>query len=276
MADAPPCSASPRLAALVAAFLLLASAACTANPRQVELWVHADGRQVKLTATEGLPVWLVLKAADIPLGPNDRVYPSRFAPVFHGMGVKVVRVAVREAVREADVPYEVKVVDDPTLRRGLVRIDGQRWQNGRLRQLLRVYERDDGVVENVVLSQTTLREMVPKVIRVGTGGTLPSREPRIPARELTVVATGYYPGPEDCGPHATGFTAIGVPAGRGIVAVDPNVIPLGTRMFVPGYGWAVAADVGGAIKGLRIDLCFDTKEESRAFGTKKLTVKLFE
>ena len=59
-----------------------------------------------------------------------------------------------------------------------------------------------------------------------------------------------------------GTTATGIPTGPGIVAVDPTVIPLGTRMTIPGYGEAVAADTGGAIKGLRIDVWVATAAEA--------------
>ena len=62
---------------------------------------------------------------------------------------------------------------------------------------------------------------------------------------MTVYATGYC---------LKGTTATGLPVGPGVVAVDPSVIPLGTRMTIPGYGEGVAADTGGAIKGARIDV----------------------
>ena len=80
-----------------------------------------------------------------------------------------------------------------------------------------------------------------------------------------VVSTGYA---------LPGTTATGLPVGHGIVAVDPNVIPLGTRMYVPGYGEAVAADTGPAITGVRIDLWFPTQKEALAWGWQTLTVTL--
>ena len=82
-----------------------------------------------------------------------------------------------------------------------------------------------------------------------------------------MIATAYSPDPESTGPWADGVTATGVKAGYGIAAVDPDVIPLGTRLYIPGYGHALAADVGGAIKGNRIDLCFDTHQEAVRFGS---------
>lgn len=68
------------------------------------------------------------------------------------------------------------------------------------------------------------------------------------------------------------FTATGARATRGVVAVDPDVIPLGTRLYIPGYGYATAADTGGAIKGDRIDLCFDTRSECMIWGRRTLEI----
>jgi 3D (Asp-Asp-Asp) domain-containing protein len=75
--------------------------------------------------------------------------------------------------------------------------------------------------------------------------------------------------------HLPGRTASGLPVGPGVVAVDPAVIPLGTRMFVPGYGPAIAADVGYAVKGAMIDLWFATTEAARAWGRRTVTITLY-
>ena len=72
--------------------------------------------------------------------------------------------------------------------------------------------------------------------------------------------------------HLTGRTALGVPCARGVVAVDPRLIPLGTRLFVPGYGMAVAADVGTAVKGRIIDLWMPTDAAARKWGRRTVTI----
>lgn len=82
---------------------------------------------------------------------------------------------------------------------------------------------------------------------------------------MTVVATGYA---------MNGTTATGAPTGWGVVAVDPGVIPLGTRMEIPGYGSGVAADTGGAIQGATIDLWFPTVEQARLWGRRTVTITL--
>lgn len=74
--------------------------------------------------------------------------------------------------------------------------------------------------------------------------------------------------------HLPGHTASGLPVGWGVIAVDPSVIPLGTRAYVPGYGEAVAADVGSAVRGAMIDLWFPTTEQALAWGRQTLTITI--
>ena len=85
---------------------------------------------------------------------------------------------------------------------------------------------------------------------------------------MTMEATAYLPG--DGG--GSGITATGIPATYGVAAVDPSVIPLGSRLYIPGYGEAVAADTGGAIYGYRIDLCMESYSEAMDFGRRDVTV----
>jgi 3D (Asp-Asp-Asp) domain-containing protein len=82
---------------------------------------------------------------------------------------------------------------------------------------------------------------------------------------LTVSSTGY---------SIQGRTATGIPTGPGVIAVDPSVIPLGTRVTIPGYGTAVAADTGGATQGNVIDIWFATHEEALAWGRRVVTITL--
>ncbi|MDX6491810.1 MAG: hypothetical protein QOD43_2055 [Gaiellaceae bacterium] len=90
-------------------------------------------------------------------------------------------------------------------------------------------------------------------------------EPGLGGRTLTVTATGY---------SINGRTATGTPTGWGIVAVDPSVIPLGTRITIPGYGSGVAADTGSAVRGATIDLWFPSLAQARAWGRRTVTITL--
>ena len=90
--------------------------------------------------------------------------------------------------------------------------------------------------------------------------------------ELT--ATAYYPGPKSCYPFDDGFTATGDIAGKGSIAIDPKNGPLkmGQHVYIEGYGHGVCNDVGSAIKGWKIDVCFDTYEEAVEWGVKLVKV----
>jgi peptidoglycan DL-endopeptidase CwlO len=85
------------------------------------------------------------------------------------------------------------------------------------------------------------------------------------AGALTVSATGY---------SMDGVTATGLPVSWGVVAVDPSVIPLGTRMTIPGYGEGVAADTGSGVQGTTIDLWFPTQAQALAWGRRVVTITL--
>lgn len=92
--------------------------------------------------------------------------------------------------------------------------------------------------------------------------------------EWKMVATAYFSG--GGGLNGDGITATGLRARKGIIAVDPSVIPLGTKLYVQGYGEAQAADTGGWIKGNRVDLCFDSLQECMIYGRRNIYVYLVE
>ena len=99
----------------------------------------------------------------------------------------------------------------------------------------------------------------------GGGAAPPPGPPPQSGSRVTVSSTGYC---------LRGTTATGIPVGWGVIAVDPSFIPLGTRMFVPGYGEGVAADTGSAVKGAVIDLWFPTCAQALQWGWRTVTITL--
>jgi peptidoglycan DL-endopeptidase CwlO len=93
----------------------------------------------------------------------------------------------------------------------------------------------------------------------------PIQAPVSGARTLTVAVTAY---------SMKGTTSTGIPTGYGVVAVDPTVIPLGTRMTIPGYGEGVAADTGSGVRGATIDVWLPTQAQATAWGTKTIMITL--
>ena len=89
---------------------------------------------------------------------------------------------------------------------------------------------------------------------------------------MVMEASAYLP--SDGG--GAGITATGLPARHGVAAVDPNIIPLGSRLYIPGYGVAIAADTGGMIEGHMIDLCMEDYGSAIEFGRRDIEVYVLE
>lgn len=113
----------------------------------------------------------------------------------------------------------------------------------------------------------------PELRMIGTARENAINAPKLTrvARTRRMEATGYDPGPHTNSWAYAGTTKLGWRTRRGIVAVDPKVIPLRSLLYIEGYGLAWAGDVGGAIKGDRLDLCFNKTEDALAWGRRKVT-----
>lgn len=136
-----------------------------------------------------------------------------------------------------------------------------------------LYEDGNAVKTNILQSTETVK-MIPRIVKEGTreNTVATSRGVMRYAKVITMHASAYIA----TDGNGDGITATGIPAARGIVAVDPNVIPLGTRLFIPGYGMALAADTGGAIVGNRIDLVMDSYGEAMNFGRQNVDVYILQ
>ena len=249
------------------AMLALLAGAGVAEPCGIRVNLGPSVRSVKADTDE--QVGDVIRRLGIEIGPLDRVYPRRWGEVFEGLEIQVVRVRAVDTSESVPVPYEVRLVDDPGLPYGKVRLTSDQWCAGVVQRLVRTYYRSDGVDERVVIQEFAQVSPLPKVFTIGSGGR-PNALPEKLRGDVVLSATAYSPDQPGLSPT----TSLGVRAGRGVVAVDPSVIPYGTRMWVEGYGWGVAADCGGDIKGNRIDLCYDTVQEALAFGRRDVRARL--
>ena len=118
------------------------------------------------------------------------------------------------------------------------------------------------------------KEPVPAVFHMGKpSNRAVSRGTYTRAKVVEMDSTAYLP---SAGlKHPTYRTATGTKAEYGAIAVDPRVIPLGTLMYVEGYGFGIAEDTGGAIKGNKIDVCIESRQKAMAWGRKKVKVHIF-
>ncbi len=234
--------------------------------RAVSVTLTVDGRTLTVRTTGRTPRE-VLKAAGVQLGPLDRVEPPLDAPLRSGDRVRVIRVREERVVVRETIPFPVEHrFAWAHFARGTEVI--QPGRSGVVEHVYRVVRVDGQVVRRERVARRVVRSPQPRIVRVGRG-YVPSRGELARRPSLVMVATAYAPYADR---GVDEVTATGMRARYGVVAVDPRVIPLRTVLYVEGYGTAIAADTGSAIRGLRIDLCFNSAREALRWGRRRVRV----
>jgi len=216
----------------------------------------------------------LLAQIGIKPGPNVIVKPLLSSKLKKQMQVEVLLVRRWLEKVQEEIPFSTQRQDDPNLTKGLTKVI-TKGKPGLKEKVI-----EHAVAGNKELGQVVKEEkvLVPPVNQVVIVGTKVPRRPTLASlpgpqvargsRTLIMVATAYAAGTGGAGWR----TATGTGVYRGIVAVDPRVIPLGTRLYIEGYGPAIAADTGGAIRGNRIDLGFGSRAEALQFGRRSVVV----
>jgi len=237
----------------------------------------------------GEPLRELLHRLNISLGESDIVSVDLNTMTFDGMEVKIDRVQELDQTYTSTVPHETSYCYSELLPEGTQEVltkgvDGQMRCNATVTYV-------NGLeTKRTVHDEVLVTAPVTEVISVGTGEVLTAVDPdgmpvigdgviTLPTGEvltftdtMTVGATAYY-----CEPWERGITASGTRARVGEIAVDPRVIPLGTRLFIVSddgeyvYGICIAEDTGYLIDGNRVDLYFDTRRECVLFGYRECT-----
>ncbi|MEK8023504.1 MAG: 3D domain-containing protein [Candidatus Hydrogenedentota bacterium] len=246
--------------------LVLSGFRSTGDLRNVT--IIADGRAINFSTTKNF-VGDALTAANIEYDKDDIVMPPAMASLVDGEVITLRRVKREVLEKEVLLPYETKILENNRLRIGSeveLRAGSPGMRIDRVeRDLI-----DGNLIEEKVVASDVLMEPISRKIYKGTrttGSTIKS---------LTMAATAYTAGAESCWPSVDGLTCVLKQAGYGVAAVDPRVINLGTRLYIEGYGFAVASDIGGAIKGNRIDLFMSNVKTAREFGKRTVKVHLLD
>jgi uncharacterized protein YabE (DUF348 family) len=237
--------------------------------RAFPVTLHVDGyRRVVMTAAVTVDEFIGNPATSLALRPRDRVHPSTSSPLGPGDQVRVIRIDTRIIQQPEPVPFARVAKHDPTLPRGMTRI-AQRGRPGVRMRRLAITTADGVVVQRRELASVLAVPPQDHVLQIGMRRIIASRGEFEGKEMIHMEATAYAPWH---GKGVNDITAIGLKATYGVVAVDPTIIPLRSVVFIEGYGRAIAGDTGGAIKGHRIDLCYDTVSEAIRFGRRPVRV----
>ena len=266
-----------------AAYAATTDAAAPQPAHSVTLSVNGSSANYQTSAAT---VGDFLRERNITVAPGDVVQPAIDAPITDGLTVTYSAAAPQTQASSAPdswIRNEKHVVKPPTVHRYNYSMTPGTSKTlsagaaGERDTIVRYTRGEDGSLQRWVVASHVTRAPRPRIVAIGVDenqifarleahGVM--RMSQIAASAMHMVATAYTANCAGCG----GTTASGRPAGHGVVAVDPRVIPLGTRLFIPGYGPAVAGDTGGAIHGLRIDLGFNSLREALLFGRREVTV----
>lgn len=236
--------------------------------------VYVDGTQYSIRTAQ-TTVGSVLNEMGIGIGPQDVVMPTTNERPYFGMNITVVRVEDVIEERQEPIGFDTVRTFTKELRPGMTKQSKPGVPGKKLVSYQVKYKNGDEVSRKVISSKVVSKP-VSRVVQIGSRGRYTSRGEYKTHRVVKMSASAYDPGPRSCGKRATGRTAMGLRAGYGVVAVDPKVIPLGSKLYIEGYGFAVAGDTGGAIKGRRIDLGFGTYPEAIRFGRKSVKVHMLK
>lgn len=250
--------------------------------RRYEVAITADGETRELLAPSNT-VAQTLEDQGVTLGPDDLVSVNLDERVCDGMQIVVSRVTYQEVTVTEEIPFETTTKKDASLDKGktIVEVEGQVGSQSVVKRQKMV---DGQLAEETVLSTTVLQEPVTKVVTVGAkpksgnavvngDGTLTDHNGNTIkySKVITGRSSAYTGG---------GYTSTGKPAAVGLVAVNPKIIPYGTKMYIASpdgktvYGYAIAADTGGGVKSGRIvaDLYYNTYNECMNFGVRNMSL----
>lgn len=263
------------VALVVTMMLAMVVTAAAENKPSVTVTVIADGQEWEWVSCQAT-VGGILNEAGVGLGAKDRISPKLSVKSVKGMRIRVTRITDQVVIQKEPVSFRTVTKFNPSGTGGKKVL--QEGKPGEKEVKYQITYKDGVKAASKALSSNVTQKPVDEIVAVTkdsfTRGMFLASRSGSYSRSIRMNASAYAP--FVCGGSKSGHTATGVMAGYGIAAVDPRVIRLGTKLYVEGYGFCTAADTGGAIKGARIDLCYDTYRQAIQFGRRTVTVYVLD
>lgn len=226
----------------------------------------------------------VVKDNGIVMGQLDRYEGSKPGDsVEADMNIEVVRVKEEVIAEKEQIPFNILEKPNKTMSDGETKIVNA-GENGVKEKYYKITYENGKTIERSFLNEEIVKAAIDQIVEYGTVLNFKNSRGEVVrySEKLSVKATAYTSSFADTGknpgdPHF-GITYTGIKAREGIIAVDPKIIPLGTRVYVevpgsaPDYGFAIAGDIGSAIKGKLIDLYFDSSSLVSKWGKRNVVV----
>jgi len=238
--------------------------------RAMPIKVWKAGRTTEYSIGRGT-VKEVLDAAGVDYG-DCKVYPALTEKPTAGMTINIIPQGAKMTTELRELPYEVQLQNNDNLPRGRREVITP-GKNGEKKVTMHVVTVGSKQITREVCEEV-ITPAQPEVVAVGTGANmLETSRGYVRYKQVKQVEATAYTLAEGNG---DGVTSIGIVPYKGIIAVDPTEIPYGTRVYIPGYGFAMAGDTGGAIEGNRIDLYMERYPDAIKWGRRTVDMYILE
>lgn len=185
-------------------------------------------------------------------------------PIEAMMTISLTSVTEKTVAATETIPYKTIERENENMEYGETKLV-QKGKDGVSTIISKEVYHGDELIDTKFVEEKVMTPAQDEIIEVGVSRSIDGMRY---SKAINAKVTAYTPFDAGC----NGITASGTKAGYGTVAVDPRVIPLGSKVYVPGYGVATATDTGGAIKGNRVDVCYNSTSDAFSWGVRNLTV----
>lgn len=248
-----------------------------------QITINNGGDETDVWTTGGT-VADILEANDISWDDSDKLNPGQDEKVNKETPITITRVEKATDEVEETIDYEVEEREDNSLEKGKEKVIAE-GQEGVLVKTYEITKENGEDVNRELIDEEVKQESEKRIVAIGTKEqeqnltTLSSESSNSnddDGKVLHMNASAYTVDCLGCNGSGTTATGINLKENPNVVSVDPSVIPLGSKVWVEGYGEAIAGDTGGHIVGNRIDLHFESKSKADSFGRKTVKVKILD
>ncbi|MTI69340.1 MAG: DUF348 domain-containing protein [Firmicutes bacterium] len=253
--------------------------------KAVPVKVKTKDKELKIYTTAET-VKEMLDNKNISYDMDDKINPSLKENIKSNMEIEITEVIKSLEIKTKKIPFSTLIENNENLEIGKEKVKRTGESGIKKETIKKVYENGE-LIREIIVSEEILKDPVAEILEKGQKDMFVSSrgktrfnktmEMNATAYDLSYQSTGKRPGDK-----YYGITASGTKARPGVVAVDPRVIPLGTKLYVKSldgskdYGFAIAEDTGSAIKGNRIDLFYESHSKALAFGRRKVKVYILD
>ena len=237
-----------------------------------EVVLIVDGQEIEVNSSQS-NVQGVLDENEIEYDSNYVISEDLDTSLKDGMKIEVKQVEKKTIIETEEIPYDTVVKKDKSLLKGETRVS-QKGKKGVKELVYEVVYEDGQPISKILLEENIVTKAKNKIIKKGTKekekteSKKKSTSKNSLGKKITVSATAY---------SGDGITATGTVPRWGTIAVDPTIIPYGTKVYIPQFDeYFIAEDCGGGIKGNKIDIFMNSESQCNNWGKRSIDIYIVE